>query len=101
MFYSLYLNTDMIRMNGLAVNYAVNILEEIDRLSYDEVDNELDFVNKYDIPEDFTLDFKVRNYATQENGKEDIIKIISLTINYHLLGTDEEFNVKKLKIKEI
>ena len=96
MFYKIYFNTSMITMNAIALNYAINILEETDKLSYEQVTGNIDFREKFNIPNDFTIIVNVNNY---KNG--DFIKIITLTIKYSLQNMEEEFTINKLKIKEI
>lgn len=96
MFFKIYFNTSMITMNAMAVNYAINILEETDKLSYEQVNDTIDFKEKFDIPDDFTVFYNINNYR---NG--DFIKIITLTIKYSLQDMEEEFTINKLKIREI
>ena len=104
MFYQLYYNTVMIRLNAIALNYAVNILEYTDKLNYDEVNNDLNPIlkEKYNIPESFTVALQVDKYTDQHPEKEDIIKILTLTISYSLGNNNsEELIIKKLKVKEM
>ena len=102
MFYKLYYNTTMIRLNAIAVNYAVSILEDIDKLSYEDVSENVNYKVKFNIPDNFRVTLNVDKYSDENLNKEDIIKIVELTIKYSLQdGEEEQFNIKKLKIKEI
>ena len=103
MFYQLYYNTSMIKLNAMAVNYAVNILEYTDKLSYADVNEELNQILKevYDIPDNFDIVLDVEKYSDINPAKKDIIKILTLNINYTLSGNTENLTIKKLKIKEI
>lgn len=101
MFYKLHLNVSMIRLNATAINYAVNILEDIDRLPYEEVDHRLLEERDYGLKSMFTANIDVDKYSDINTEKEDIIKIITLTISYNMSGNTEEITLKKLKIKEI
>lgn len=101
MFYNIYLNVSLIRLNATAVNYAVNILEDIDRLPYEEVNNNLLVLKDYNIKSMFTAKIDVENYNEQNTDKEDLIKIVTLTISYNMSGESDEIIFKKLKIKEI
>lgn len=101
MFYKLYYNTVMIRLNAIAVNYAVSILEDIDKLSYDEVTEDVNFKGKFNIPNNFRIILEVKKYNEENPEKEDIIKIVKLTIKYRMQDDEEELTISKLKIKEI
>lgn len=101
MFYKLHLNVSMIRLNATAINYAVNILEDIDRLPYEEVDHRLLEERDYGLKSMFTATIDVDKYSDINTDKEDIIKIITLKISYNMSGNTEEITLKKLKIKEI
>ena len=101
MFYNIHLNVSMIRLNATAINYAVNILEDIDRLPYEEVNNNLLELKDYNLKNMFTATINVENYNEQNTDKEDIIKIVTLTISYNMSGESDEITLKKLKIKEI
>lgn len=101
MFYQIYYNVSMIRLNATAVNYAVNILEDIDRLAYEDVDNDLLISNDYDLASMFEASIDVEKYIENNPEKEDIIKIVTLTIKYKMSGDSEEITFKKLKIKEM
>ncbi len=103
MFYQLYLNTTLIRMNAMAVNYAVNILEYTDELSYEEVNSNLNdtLKEKFRIPEKFDILLTVENYNGSDPNKMDIVKELTLTVNYSILSIKDNFTIRKLKIKEM
>lgn len=101
MFYQVYYNMGKVRLNAIAMYYAVNILEDTDRFAYEEVDNDFLTKNDYNLQENFEATINVEKYSDQYPEKEDIIKIVTLTINYTYQGTQEELTLKKLKIKEI
>lgn len=101
MFHQIYLNISKVRLNAIALNSAVRILEDTDRLAYEDVDNDLLTENDYNIPENIEVVINVENYNEQYPEKQDLIKIVTLTINYTLYDSTEEIVFKKLKIKEI
>lgn len=101
MFYIIYLNVAKIRLDAITINYAITILEDTDKFSYEEVDNEFITKNGYDLPENIKAIINVEKYSDKNPDKEDIIKIITLTINYTLENDTQKFTFKKLKIKEI
>lgn len=101
MFYQVYYNVSKVRLNAIAINNAVKILEDTDKLAYEEVDNNMLENNDYNLPENVQASINVEKYSDINPDKKDIIKIITLTINYTLGEETEEITFKKLKIKEI
>lgn len=100
--YNAYKTNLQTKLAGTAVNYAVEILEDIDKISYDEVQNgmEEDYKRKLGISNKFNLDIDVKKYS-QGTTKKDLIKQIKLTISYKFVGKTEYFIVENLKMKEI
>lgn len=82
------------------VTYAVQILEDIDKIAYEDVNAgmENNYINKFSIPSGYNLKIDVSKYG---ENLEDVIKIVNLTISYKILDETEEFIVQRLKIKEI
>ena len=82
--------------------YAVQILEDIDKIVYEEVTPELtnNYYDKFSIPGGFKINIEVSNYG-EEEGLEDIMKVVKLGISYTFDDETEEFNVTRLKIKEL
>lgn len=82
------------------VTYAVQILEDIDKIAYEDVNAgmENNYINKFSIPSGYNLKIDVSKYG---ENLEDVIKIVNLTISYKILDETEEFTVQRLKIKEI
>jgi len=102
-FYRIYKHNLEIRMNAIAVDYAVKILENIDKISYEEVNNDLNNTIKEDhnMNDNYTANLVIENYNKDDETKKDIIKIVTLTINYNVLEEEHTYRVKKLKIKEM
>lgn len=102
-FYKIYSHNMSIRMNAVAVDYTIKILEDIDRMPYEKVTNSLNntIIENYSIKEGYTAKLDIKNYNEDDETKEDLIKIVTLTINYKSVNGDESYSVKKLKIKEI
>lgn len=97
-------NTNMrANLTAQMTTYAVQILEDIDKISYDEVNSSLvnGYYDKFSIPGGYTLNLEVSNYGEGVENVEDIMKIVKLTISYTFRGETEEFTVTRLKIKEI
>lgn len=102
LFYSSFKMNLQTKMAGTAGNYAIQILEDIDKMTYDEVVNgmENNYRNKLSIPTAFDIKIEIVNY-NEGNNKEDLIKKVKLTINYSLAGKNEELVMNHLKIKEV
>lgn len=102
-FYNIYSHNIAIRMNAVAVDYTIKILEDIDRMSYEEVTNDLNNTlnEDYDIKQNYTINLEIENYNEDDETKQDIIKIVKVTVKYKVADKEEEYTVKKLKIKEM
>ena len=104
MFAELFIQNVSIRMDAMAVNYAVIILEDTDRLPYAEVTTENLMNNvqeRYYMSDNYTANIEVTNYSDIDSTKEDIIKIVKVTISYKLRDQEYSYTVQKLKIKEM
>lgn len=90
------------KLAGASVNYAIQILEDIDKIAYDEVQNgmENDYITKLSIPSGFNILIDVSNY-NEGNSKEDLIKKVKLTITYEFSESTETLVMERLKIKEL
>ena len=99
---SAYKMNARIDLTAQMTTYAVQILEDIDKIAYEEVTPELtnNYYDKFSIPGGFKIDIEVSNYG-EEEGLEDIIKVVKLGISYTFDDETEEFNVTRLKIKEL
>lgn len=85
------------KLNSLATLYAIQIMENIQKISYDEVQNG-DLRNwraDYDIPDRMSLNLEVEPY-----GEDDIIKNVKLTISYEFSGKTETITLEEFKAKE-
>ena len=102
-FYNIYSHNIAIRMNAVAVDYTIKILEDIDKMSYEEVTNDLNntISEDYDIKENYIINIDVENYNKNDETKQDIIKIVKVTVKYKVFKNEQEYTVKKLKIKEM
>jgi len=100
MFYSVYkLNYDT-RLTANATYYAMRILEDIDKIAYEEVNESLANSYERDLPNGYQLKLEITPYDP-ENNATDLIKKVKLTISYTFLNRTEEFVVQRLKIKEL
>lgn len=91
------------KITANATNYIIQIMEDIDKTSYDNVTEDLvtSYAEKFSIPSRYNISLKVENY-NENNDKEDLIKKVELTISYHIESdVEEKIVINKLKIKEI
>lgn len=103
LYYLIAKNNNLIKYNTVAVYNAIKIAEDIDKISYDEVTEDLNtnIKDRYNIPEGFSAQVKVVKYSDEDSTKQDIIKRVNITIKYEFLKEDKTYNLEKLKIKEI
>lgn len=103
LYYQIVKNNAMIRSNTIAVYYAIKIAEDIDKMSYENVDNNLnENINQnYGLPENFDAKINVEKYNQDDSSKQDIIKKVNITINYTFLKEERNYKIDKLKIKEL
>lgn len=101
-FTKVYRNNIYIKENEQAQYYAIRTLEDIDRMPYKNVKSTLteELTEKYNIDRNY-LSIDVENYNKDDQNKEDIIKIVTVTINYKVLNENRQYSIKKIKIKEI
>ena len=103
LYYLIAKNNNLIKYNTVAVYNAIKIAEDIDKISYDEVTEDLNtnIKDRYNIPEGFSAQVNVVKYSDEDSTKQDIIKRVNITIKYKFLKEDKTYNLEKLKIKEI
>lgn len=100
--YSAFKSGLQVKMSGSSIYYAIQILEDIDKITYEEVQNgmESSYISKFSIPSGFTIDIDVSNY-NKGNDKKDLIKKVKLTVSYELSGETESIVINKVKVKEL
>ncbi len=101
-FYSSYVVNSKTKITASATNYSIQILEDIDKITYDEVQNGMEnmYRQKFSIPNGYSLKMEVTNY-NEGNDKEDLIKNVKLTIEYKIAGDTEKIVINKIKVKEL
>ena len=109
LFYQIAYNNTSVKLNAIAVYYAIKTAEYIDEIPYEQVNNSLDSTivsklnEKYSpeklLSDSYIININVQNYDT-DGTKEDIIKKVKITVSYNLLGQQKEYEISKLKIKE-
>ena len=100
--YSSFKSNLQVKMSGASIYYAMQILEDIDKIPYEDVKNgmENNYISKFSIPSGFTINIDVSNY-NEGNSKEDLIKKVKLTISHTFYENAESIVINKLKVKEL
>ena len=91
-------------MGAIAVDYAVKEAEYIDKIAYEDVqtsDEKITQINGEDVIDKFTVKLDVENYNDADETKKDIIKKVTITVNYNILKEEKSYKIEKLKIKEM
>lgn len=107
LFCQIITESNSVRLNSVAVYYCVKVAEYVDEISYDDVDNNLldniENDKNFVIPNGVNIEVDVENYAGENSDKQDIMKVVNIRveINPNGLEESENFEFKKLKIKEI
>ena len=100
---SAYQLSNRVKVTENAVHYAVAILEDIDKMPYEEVGSSLTeefYQKKFQIPEGFEISIDVKDASTG-TMREDIMKKVKLTISYTLYHNPEQITVERYKIREL
>ena len=101
--YSVYQNSLRADLSSQMTVYAVKILEDIDKISYEDAQLMTgdQYKAKFSIPAGFDVDLQLTDYGEGVTYIEDVMKIVNLKISYTIAGETEEITIKRLKIKEM
>lgn len=85
------------QLTAVATLYGIQILENIDRIAYEDVKNGMEdsYKQAYGISDKMGLKIEVSQHDDENN-----LKRIKLTLTYQIAGNTEELVLEKLKIKE-
>lgn len=81
---------------------AIKIIEYIDKISYEDVTNGMEeqLIELFNIPSSFNLAIEVSNY-NPEGENSDIVKTVTVNIDYTYNQKQGNIVMKRLKIKEL
>ena len=102
--YQIAYNNAALRVNAIAVDYAVKEAEYIDKIAYEDVqtsNEKITQINGEDVLDAFTVKLDVEDYKGKDETKQDIIKKVTITVNYNILKDEKSYKIEKLKIKEM
>ena len=86
------------QITAVATLYGIQILENIDRIAYEDVKNGMEDTYKqaYGISDQMSIRIEVSQYDS-----ENTIKMVKLTLSYQVAGNKEDLVLEKLKVKEL
>lgn len=91
------------KVDALATLYAIQITEYIDKISYEEVVNEININSikqKFNISDKFTVNIDVANYEQDEENL-DMVKKVKIELSYSFRKQNRKIVFNRLKIKEL
>lgn len=124
LFYNSYVSSTLNKRNAEATAYLTQIFEAIDLIDYDKLDNSdegiVAKINTIDsskisgeyvenislestLSTPYKVQVKIQNYNETEGNtdKEDLIKIITVTIKYNVNKKEQQVSAQRLKTREI
>lgn len=103
LYYQIAYNSSLIKNNAIATYYAIKIAEDIDIMTYEEVDNTINenIKVKYEIPDNFNAIVEIKNYNEEDASREDMLKIVTINIEYTCLKQNQIYKLEKIKVKEL
>ena len=102
--YQIAYNNAALRVNAIAADYAVKEAEYIDKIAYEDVqtsNEKITQINGENVLDAFTIKLDVEDYKANDVTKQDIIKKVTITVNYNILKDEKSYKIEKLKIKEM
>ena len=85
----------------MLADYAVKESEYIDKIAYEDVqtsNEKITKINGEDVLDAFTVKLDVEDYKGNDETKQDIIKKVTITVNYNILKDEKSYKIEKLKI---
>lgn len=114
LFYNFYLSTTAKNRNAMATNYIVDVIEEIKAMNYDEVQKDTQDSNSINnliqqleatkqIPKEYIIAGEIQKYNETEGNtdKKDLVKILTIRVEYSLGKKTEKIEISTLLIKTI
>lgn len=82
--------------------YAIEVLEYIDKIGFDDVTNELSntLPQQFNLPEGIKLEINVTNY-NPNNEEQTYIKQVNVKLKYNYIKEEKNLVFNRLKIKEV
>lgn len=101
-FISIYRIQADTQVDEVVTLYAIQIVEYVDKISYEEVVNNMenDIIARFNIPDKINVHINVSDYKPETNS-EDLIKQVSVSMDYTFNKQERNITINRLKIKEL
>lgn len=101
-FINIYLNSTEAQRNTIATGYATQIAEMIDKMYYVDVEEDIlsEKIEEIKIASGYTVTADVENYTPNDDSK-DLVKTITITVNYKVGNNEKTIKIEKIKAKEM
>lgn len=106
-FYNIYISSTSIKRSTIANGYAMDILEAIDKENYEAIYTNSpaiqNIIQKEKIARGYTVTVAVEKYneTTGNTDKEDLVKTVTVTVEYKVGIKPEKVTMSKLKTAEV
>lgn len=105
LYLQIYKQTSLIKIHENALEYIIQICEDIDMKSYGETEDLAEYKNEIvstiGLPQDkYKLSMYQEKYIDENPNAQDLVKKITINITYNFDGEDRTIIVKKIKVKE-
>ena len=103
LFVNIYLSYTDSRRNSEATAYATQIMEQVEKMYYNEVTNQnlAQKALEMNIPNGYGVQIQVDKYNAEDTTKEDLVKNVIITINYKVGKQEKSVSLETIKAKEI
>ncbi len=107
-FYNYYLSNTEVARNSAALNHVIDVIEAVEQMDYEQVDdtsvkNKLqEFYNNKQIADAYQITTQLVKYntTTGNTNKEDLIKILTVKIEYPIGKRKQSFEISRLIINK-
>lgn len=106
-FYNIYISSTSIKRSTIANGYAMDILEAIEKENYEAIYTNSpaiqNIIQKEKIARGYTVTVAVEKYneTTGNTDKEDLVKTVTVTVEYKVGIKPEKVTMSKLKTAEV
>lgn len=103
-FYNYYISIQAKDRKTMAINIIIDVIENVEIMNYDNINQDSinslvdNLKNNGTIPNNYNINTILQNYNEIEGneGKQDLIKILTVTINYSIGNKTENIEISRL-----
>jgi len=107
-YYNYYISNANIGRNSRALNYAIDVIETVEQMNYNDISNESvqtkvqDMYNNGTISQPYQVTTQIVKYNETDGNtdKEDLIKILTVQVEYAMGDKTESFDISRLIINK-